>query len=110
MRIISLVCMVGIIITFMFIPGCIEQRHQTVPGIIIVFFPSGVNLTEANETITKHNCTVENIFPPSYSQPSRLDYDNYTYEVRVPIGEEEECIEIFENEPLVSRAIRMTSV
>ena len=62
MRDVMAVSSIFIILSFIFSVGCIEEKHDYALGVINVTFPSDVNMTKANETIYKHNCTIVKFF------------------------------------------------
>ncbi len=84
--------------------GCLsEDSKGYAEGMIEVLFPKGTNLTEANHTISKYNCTIIKILDMGYG----IHEGHYTYRVEVPRGEENRYIELFNSEPIVMKAKRV---
>ena len=94
----------SVVLIFSMLSECFEGDKGYAPSIILVYSPHDTNMTMANNTIEKHNCTIMHIYPPTGSDVYRWDSENYTFKISVPVGYEKDYVQIFKDEPLVATA------
>jgi hypothetical protein len=90
------------ILIFMTISGCLgsDPDAKYTSGYIVVDFKTNVTMEEANQTILSHNLTIDRTSHNGY-------YDEYTYWVKVPEGEEKYFCDLFNNEDNIEHAQKL---